>query len=39
MGQKLATEHDYSRIDKSSVNAESQSVQDVRQIVDGTAVV
>jgi len=33
MGQKLATEHDYSRIDKSSANAESQSVQDVRQIV------
>ena len=35
MGQKLATEHDNSRIDKGSANSESQSVQDVRQIVGG----
>jgi hypothetical protein len=33
MGQKLATEHDNSRIDESSANAESQSVEDIRQIV------
>jgi hypothetical protein len=35
MGQKLATEHNNRRIDKDSANAESQSVQDVRQIIGG----
>jgi hypothetical protein len=35
MGQKLATEHDNSRIDKSSANSESQSFQDIHQIVGG----
>lgn len=35
MGQKLATEHDYSRIDKGSANSESQSVEDIRQIIGG----
>jgi hypothetical protein len=35
MGQKLATEHDNSRIDKGSANSESQSVEDIRQIIGG----
>jgi len=35
MGQKLASENYYSRIDKSTANSESQSVQDVRQVVGG----
>jgi hypothetical protein len=35
MGQKLPSENYYSRIDKSTANSESQSVQDVRQVVGG----
>ena len=35
MGQEFAAEHYHRRIDKGSPNSESQSIQDVRQIVGG----